>query len=137
MPLLRFGETVEARAYSPEDPPTTYTNDTTVERTGTPTEAWLRRQAIASIKRQPPQEKQEEKFPEDQDYGCDYQNHTNLLSQPTIPIKELSVATQKDRNENAPDDHPSLQTPEEDTHGSTKLPIFHDEFPNSLNSIKK
>ena len=62
----------------------THTTDTTAECTGTPTEAWLRQQAIASMKRPPPEKEQEATFLQDQDYRCDYQNHTNLLSQPTI-----------------------------------------------------
>ena len=51
-PRLHFGEKVDARAYSTEDPPTTYVNNTTIECNGTPTptEDWLRRQALASIK---------------------------------------------------------------------------------------
>ena len=118
-------------------PPTTYTTDTTAECTGTSTEAWLRQQAIASMKRPPPEKEQELTFLQDQDYRRDYQNHTNLLSQPTTNTKEFSVTTQIDHNENAPDDHFSSQTTEEDTHGTTKIPIFHNDFPTSLNSIKE
>ena len=118
-------------------PPITHTTDTTAECTGTPTEAWLRQQADASLKRPPPEKEQKATFLQDQDYICDYQNHTNLLSQRTITTKELSVTTQIDQNENASDDHPSSQMTAEDTHGSTRIPIFLNDFPTSVNSIKE
>ena len=117
--------------------PTIYTTGTTTECTGTPTEDWLRQQAIASIKRQPPEKEQEATFLQDQDYRRDYQNHTNPLSQPTINTKELSVTTQIDHNENAPNDNLSSQTTEEDTHDTTKILISLNDFPTALNSIKE
>ena len=126
-----------ARAYSPEDPPTIYTDDTTVECSGTPTEDWLRQQAIASIKRPPPEKEQKTKSTQDQDYRGDYQSHTNPPSQPTTNTKELSVTTQTDNNKNAPVDNLTSQTTEEDTHKTTKIPIFHNDFPTALNSIKE
>ena len=89
------------------------------------------------MKRPPSGKEQEATFLQDQDYRCDYQKHTKLFSQPTITTKELSVTTQLNQNENARDDHPSSQTTEEDTHDSTKIPIFHNDFPTSLNSIKE
>ena len=134
---MRFGETVDARAYSPEDLPTIYTTDTIAECTGTPTEDWLRQQAIASIKRPPPEKEQDATFLQDQDYRSDHQNHTNPLSQPIINTKELSVTTQIERNENAPGDNLSSQTTEEDTHGTAKIPISHYDFPTALKSIKE
>ena len=85
----------------------------------------------------PPEKEQEAIFLQDKDYRRDYQNHTNLLSQPTINTKELTVTTQIDHNENAPDDQFSPQMTEEDTHDITKIPIFHNDFPTSLNSVKE
>ena len=41
-PRLRFVETIGAGAYSIEDPPTEYSNETTTECNGTPTEVRLR-----------------------------------------------------------------------------------------------
>ena len=76
-------------------PPINHTTETTVECTGTPTEAWLRQQAIASMKRPPPGKEQEATFLQDQDYKRDYQNHT----------KQITVTTQIDHIKNAPDDH--------------------------------
>ena len=95
------------------------------------------RQAIASIRRPPPEKEQEATFLQDQDYSSDYQNHTNPLFQPTINTKELSVTMQIDNNENAPDDNLSSQTTEEDTHDTTKIPISHSDFPTALNSINE
>ena len=137
MPRLRFGETVDARAYSPEDRPTIYTTNTTTECTGTPTEDWLRQQAIASIKRPPPEKGQETAFLQDQDYRSDHQNHTNSLPQPTTNNKGLSVTTQTNNNENAPDDNLPSQMAEGDTHKTTRIPIIHNDFPTALNSTKE
>ena len=117
--------------------PTIYTTDTTAECTGTPTENWLRQQAIASIERPPPEKGQETTFLQDQDYRSDHQNHTNSLSQPTTNTKGLSVTTQTDNNENAPDDNLPSQTTEDDTHKNTRIPTFHNDFPTALNSIKE
>ena len=91
-------------------PPTIYTTDTTTKCTDTPTENWLRQQAIASIKRPPPEKGQETTFLQDQDYRNDHQNHKNLFSQPTTNTKELSATTQTDNNENAPNDNLTSQT---------------------------
>ena len=135
-PRLRFGETVDAKAYSPEDPPTIYTTDTTTRCTDTPTENWLRQQAIASIKRPPPGKGQETTFLQDQDHRSNHQNHTNPFSQPTTNTKELSATTQTDNNENAPDDNLTSQTTEDVTHKTTTTSTFHNDFPTALNSIK-
>ena len=118
-------------------PPTIYTTDTTAECTRTPTEDWLRQQAIASIKKQPPEKEQEATFLQDQDYRSDHQNHTNPLSQPTINTKELSDTTQIDHNEKAPDDNLPSQKTEEDTNDITKISISLNDFPTALNSIKE
>ena len=104
---------------------------------GTPTEDWLRQQAIASIKGPPPEKEQKTKLTQDQDYRGDYQSHTNPPSQPTTNTKEPSATAQTDNNENAPDDNLTSQTTEEDTHKTTKIPIFHNDFPTALNLIKE
>ena len=136
-PHLRFVETVDARAYSPQEPPTTYTNDTTVECSGTPSEAWLRQQAIASMKRHPPQENQKATLPNDQDYRNDYRHHEKPPPQPIITTKEPAAQTQRNPVENVHDVHTSSQMYEENTHDSTRSPIFHENFPTFLNSIKE
>ena len=61
-PSLR--ETVDARAYSIEDPPTKHNNDITTKCNGTPTEDWLRRQAIATIERHNAKSEQQKEYPE-------------------------------------------------------------------------
>ena len=81
--------------------------------------------------------KQEETYAQDKDYRGDYKHHINLTTQPPLTTKELTIASQVNQNENAPVDQPSSQTTEEDTYGSTKIPIFPDDFPTSLNSVKE
>ena len=117
--------------------PTTYAIDTTIECNGTQTEGWLRRQALASITSPLPQPEKEETYAQDKDYRGDHIYHANLIVQPPFTIKEQSVATQREQNENAPDDQLSSQSTEEDTYSSPKKPIFPDDFPISLNSIKE
>ena len=136
-PRLRVGEKVDARAFSLDDPPTTYANDTTIECDGTPTEEWLRRQALASIKRPLSQTEQEELYTQDKDYRGDHKHHTNLPSQPLLITEENTIAWQIDRSENALDNQHPQQTTEEDNYGTTKTSIFPSDFPASLNSIKK
>ena len=114
-----------------------YTNDTTVECSGTPSEAWLRQQAIASMKRHPPQEDQKTTPPKDQDYRHDCRIHEEPPSQPTITTKEPAAQTQRNPVENVHDVRTLSQMSEEDTHDPTRSPIFHDNFPTFLNSIKK
>ena len=128
MPRLRFGETVDARAYSPQDPPTTYTNGSTIECDGTPTEDWFRRQALASIRRPIPQPEREETYAQDRDYRDDYKHYIT---------KEPNTVSQVALTENASDNQAPLQTNEEETSTSTKPPISPDDFPVSLNSIKE
>ena len=127
-PRLRFGEKVDARAYSPDDPPISYTIDTTVDCDNTPTVDWLRRQALASIKKPFPQGEQEETYTQDRDYRDGYKLHIT---------KESNTAPQVALTENASKEQPLLQTNENDTFVSTKLFIFPDDFPVSLNSIKE
>ena len=93
-PRLRFGEKVDARAYSTEDPPTTYVNNTTIECNGTPTEDWLRRQALASIKRPYPQTEQEETYTHDKDYRDNPKQHVNLPTNSSLINRELSDTNQ-------------------------------------------
>ena len=137
-PRLRFGEKVDARAYSTEDPSTTYVNNTTIECNGTPTEDWLRRQALASIKRPYPQTEQEETYNHDKDYRENPQ-HANLPTKPHLINRERSVANQPGfpQHGNAPDDCPSSQQNKEHNHDYIKAFISPDDFPTSLNSIKE
>ena len=128
-------ETVDARAYSPNDPPTTYTNETTTECDGTPTEDWLRRQALASIRR--PLIQTEKELTQDEDHGDDHKQHPNPLTQPPLTNTTQSTITQTEQTENAFDDQPSSTQTKEDTYGSTQAPIFPEDFPTSLNSIKE
>ena len=136
-PRLRFGEKVDARAYSTEDPPTTYVNNTTIECNGTPTEDWLRRQALATIKRPYPQTEQQETYTHDKDYRDNPKQHANLPTKPPLINRELSVTNHFEQNENALDDRPSSQQNKEDNHDSTKKFMSSDNFPTSLNSIKE
>ena len=120
-----------------EDPPTTYTNDSMIECNGTPTEDWLRQQALASIRRPLTQPEKEETYAQDKDYRDDHTHHANLIVQPPCSTKEQSVATQIEQNENAPNNQLSSQSTEGDTYGSPKKPSFLDDFPTFLNSIKE
>ena len=136
-PRLRFGEKVDARAYSTEDPPTTYVDDTTIECNGTPTEDWLRRQALASIKRPYPQTEHEKTYTHDKDYRDNPKQHANLPTNSPLINRELSATNQLEQNESAPDDRPLSQQNEGDNHDSTKTFLFPDDYPTSLNSIKE
>ena len=131
-PRLRFGETVDARAYSTEDPPTTCANDTTVECNGTPTEDWLRQQALASIRRPLPQPEKEESYAQDKDYRDD-SIHIIPPVQFFPNTKDQAVSTNAEPNKNAPDDILSPQSTEVENFDATKEPIFPDNFPASLN----
>ena len=129
--------TADARAYSTEDPPTTYVNNTTIECNGTPTEDWLRRQALASIKRPYPQTEQENTYIHDKDYRDNPKQHAILHTKSPLINRELPVANQLEQNENAPDDRPSSQQNEGDNHNSSTAFLSTDDFPTSLNSIKE
>ena len=96
----------------------------------------MRRQALASIRRPIPQPERKETYAQDKDYGDDHTRHANPIVQLPCPTKEQTTTTQIDQNENATGDHPPPQTKGEDTHGSNKLSILHDDFPTSLNSIR-
>ena len=121
----------------PKDPPTTYTDYSTIECVGTPTEDWLRQQALASKRRPIPQPEREETYTQDKDYRDDRTRNANPIVQFPCPTKEQTATTQIDQNENVTDDHPPPQTKEANTHGPTRLSILHDEIPTSLNSIKE
>ena len=110
--------------------PITYTNDSTVGCDGTPTVDWLRRQALASIKRPIPQPEEKKTYTQDQDYRDDHTCHTN-------PIKEQTTSAQIKQNENAPNDKPLPQPTERDIYDSPKKPFSLEDFPVSLNSIKE
>ena len=135
-PRLRFGESVDARAYPTEDSPISYTNDSLIECNGTPTEASLRRQALVSKRRPLTQPEKEEIYAQDKDYRDEQTHRANLIVQPPYSTKEQSVATQIEQNENGPNNQPSSQSTEGDTYGSPKKPNLLDDFPTSLNSIK-
>ena len=92
----------------------------------TPSEAWLRKQAIASMKRHVPQE----------DHKGNYNKHENSQPQSTTTKNQLTE-TQQAQNENTPNVLPASQISEEDTNGSTQIPISHENFPIFLNSIKE
>ena len=123
-PRLCFGETPDAKAYSKEDPHTKYTNDTTTECIGTPTEDWLRRQAIATIRRQLPQSDQKQIYMSHKEHRCDHKDSTDIHVQSSLTPEEQPIASPVDQSTNDPDEQPSSQLPKEDTHGSTKKSIF-------------
>ena len=100
-PRLRFGETVDARAYSTEDPPIKYINETTIECSGTPTEDWLRRQAIATIRRLLLQPDLEKTYALDKDYRGNHKHCTDLPAQLSLTPKLQPIAIPVDQNENA------------------------------------
>ena len=96
----------------------------------------MRQQALASIRRPIPQPEKEATYTQDKDYRDDHTRHANTIIQLPCSTKEQTATTQIDQNENATGGHPPPQTNEEDTHGPTRLPKLHDDFPTSLNSIK-
>ena len=104
---------------------------------GTPTEDWLRRQAIATIKRPLPQPDQQRTYVTDRDYSCDHKHSTNLHTQHSLTPKDQPIELSADQNTNALNELSSSHPPWGDTHGSTKKSIFPDDFPISLNSIKE
>ena len=112
-------------------------NNTTIECNGTPTEDWLRRQALASIKRPYPQTEQENTYIHDKDYRDNPKQHAILPTKSPLINRELPVANQLEQNENAPDDRPSSQQNEGDNHNSSTAFLSTDDFPTSLNSIKE
>ena len=132
-----MGEKVDARAYSTEDPPTTYVNNTTIECNDTPTEDWLRRQALASIKKSYPQTEQEETYTHDKDYRDNPKQHANLPINLPLINRELSATNQLKQNESVLDDRLPSQQNEGDNHNSPKAFRSPDDFPTSLNSIKE
>ena len=134
---LRFGETVVARAYSTEDPPTTYVNNVTIECNGTPTEDWLRRQALASMKIPQLQTEHEKTYPQDKDYRDNSKQNIDLSTQPPLTNTEFTIANQIEHNDNVQNDQPSSPQTKADTHGSTQALIFTNDFPASLISIKE
>ena len=84
-----------------------------------------------------PQTEQEETYSQDKDYRDNPKQHVKLPTQSPLINRELSIANQIEPNENAPDDCRLSQQTKEDTHGSTKAPIFSHNFPTSLNSIRE
>ena len=117
--------------------PTKYKNETTIECNGTPTEDWLRRQAIATIKRPLLQPDLEKTYALDKDYRGDHRHCTELPAQLSLTPKLQPTAIPVDQNDNALHDHLLSQLPKEDTHGSTNKPIFPGDFPAALNSIEE
>ena len=57
---------------------TKYAYDTTIVCNGTSSEDWLRRQAIASIRKQHPQIEQGKTYAQDKDYRDDHKQHMNF-----------------------------------------------------------
>ena len=160
-PRLRFGETVNARAYSIQDSPTKHSNEITTECNGTPTEDWRRRQTIATIKRHNAKHDQQREYPDwindyadqymttkrplpasdqertyvfDKHYRCDPWDRPD---QSSLTYKEQPIATVTDQNTNASDEQSPSPLPREHTNGSITKPIFLDDLPVSLNCIKE
>ena len=71
------------------------------------------------------------------DYRHDCRFHEEAPSQPTITTKKPAAQTQRNTVENVHDVRTLSQMSEEDTHDPTRSPIFHDNFPTFLNSIKE
>ena len=64
-------------------------------------------------------------------------HHEEPPPQPIITTKEPAAQTQRNPVENVHDAHTLSQISEENTHDSTRPPIFHENFLISLNSIKE
>ena len=79
---------------------------------------------------------QERTYVFDKDYRCDPWDRPNLYNQSSFTFKEHTTAPSVNQNTNAHDGQPSSRIPKEDTDGSNRKPIFSDDFPVSLNSIK-
>ena len=90
-----------------------------------------------TTKRPLPQSDQERIYVYDKDYSRNTWDRPDIYDQSTLTIKQQPIAASSDQNTNDNHEQPSSQPPEEDTHGSTKTPIFPDKFPVSLNSIKE
>ena len=162
-PRLHPGETLDARAYSIEDP-TEYFYTSTADCNGTPKEDWLTRQAIPTIKRHKTKNEQQKEYPEcikecddqnmttkrpfaesnqervyvfDKDYRCDPWDRPDLYDQSSLTLKDQAIAPTADQRENAHMDQTPSQLPKQDSNSSNKKPIFTDHFPASLNSIKE
>ena len=138
-PRLRFGEKVDARAYSTEDPTTTYVNNTTIECNGIPTGDWLRRQALASIKRPYSQTEQEDTYTHDKDYR---DNPSSIqIFPPSHPSSTenspLQTSQNKMKTPTTTAYRHNLQLNKEHNHDPTKTFMFPDNFPTALNSIKE
>ena len=163
-PRLRFGETVDVKAYSIEDPPTEYSNNLTTNCDRTPTEVSLRRQAIATIKRHNANKEQQKEYPEwiretdeqymttqtplpesnqerSYDFDKDYRGHPwdrpDLYDQSSLSFKKQPIAPVSDQNEDAHNEKPTSEPPKDYTNGSNRKPTFPEDFPISLNSIKE
>ena len=111
-----------------------------MECNGTPTEDWLRQQALASLKRTFPQKHQEQTCTQDRDYRENSEQQTQQTDFPAQPFTttiDPTIETQLVQSENEPGDQLSPQQTKEATHSPTKPPIFPDDFPTSLNSIKE
>ena len=63
LPRLRFGDNVDARAYSIEDPPTQYNRDSSQACNGHPTQDWQRRREKAAIKKYNSRHPDQRKYP--------------------------------------------------------------------------
>ena len=88
-------------------------------------------------KRPLPQSDQERIYVCDKDYRCDPWDRPDIYDQSTLSFKQQPIAVSPDQNTNDNDEQSSSQPPEEVNFGSTKTPMFSDEFPSSLKSIKK
>ena len=159
-----FGKTVDATAYSIEDPQTKHNTESKLQCNGIATEDWLRRQAIATIKRYNAKHEQQKEYPTwiedsndqqkttkrplsqsdqeriyvyDKDYRCEPWDRPDIYDLSTFSFEQQPIATSPDQNTNDNDEQLSSQPPEENNYGTTTRPIFPDEIPASLNSIKE
>ena len=133
---------------------------------GTPTDDWQRQQKVAAIKKHNakieqgskhslwitefdnqymitegalPESNQERVNVFDKDYTCDSRDRPVFFDQSALTFNEQSFAPTMDQSVKTHKEHLTSQISKEQKNSfiTTKVPIFPDDFPVSLNSIKK
>ena len=145
MPRLRFKKTVVARAYTIQDPPSSYTSESTTECKGHPTQDWQRRRETAAIQKFNYRHSDQKDFPLQIPESND---KYMTIKRPPPTTEEQPESTQQklpklnDYNEANHDvTTTTIQPSISETPNSScpeRNPSPHpDNFPTSLNSIKE
>ena len=141
--------------------PNIHNNETTIECKGTPTEDWLRRQAIATVKSQKMKYNQQKPYPEwikesddnymttkrplpqsnhetvnafDKDHQCDPWGKPYPYDQSPPTFIEQPSPPPPVANTDAHNEQPPPQPRKVDENGSTSAYTFQDDFPVSIQS---